>query len=326
MVRCDRLLLPMHVVVTAAAAAPSAPQAQQAAVAAVQQVQYMSWYSYAGVVAASPGQRYANLAMNSDIGFLKQSYQQLNVSGMLVLQHSQWGAAIFAPPPWGGPYPGGLRAATWEGAVDDIVAILRPLPFIVGVMLGDELVCSGFPLSNLSALASRLRSGLRSRDVFIYTNECFPAGAPCKTDADCRGNSKQPGICATRPLGLPVAGCQAAVWPEMPSALDFISMDLYRAGAQEVTWTKQFYAKYLLPILKPHQRVFVVPGLFGPNGTHSNASATAATDASLVEKLAACLLWPISTSMPRTFNTSIPLDCGSGSMIGTFVDALLWPC
>jgi hypothetical protein len=225
MMRCGKLLLPLHVV---AAMVDPPPQADRAV--AVQQVQYLSWYSYAGVVAASPGRQHANLAMNSDLGFLNQSYQQLNVSGMLVLQHSKWDAAIFAPPPWGGPYPGGLQAATWEGAVDDIVASLRPLPFVVGVMIGDELVCSGFPLANLSALASRLRGGLLSREVFIYTNECFPAGAPCKTDADCRGNSKQPGVCANQSSGLPVRGCQAAVWPEMPSGLDFISMDVYRMG------------------------------------------------------------------------------------------------
>ena len=105
-------------------------------------------------------------------------------------------------------------------------------------------------------------------------------GAACKTDSDCgpptRGSISGwgPPVClhADQP-GVVFPGCQAAVWPEIPAGLDAISMDIYfqfperlangsyfGGGWTEVAWAKAFYAKYFLPLLKPHQSVWLVPG------------------------------------------------------------------
>ena len=72
-------------------------------------------------------------------------------------------------------------------------------------------------------------------------------------------------------------------------------MDVYVAGACEAASAKLHYEAFLSK-LQPHQSVWVVPGLFGPNATAPgagapNATAMAENDASLVEKLAAYWAW-----------------------------------
>ena len=102
--------------------------------------------------------------------------------------------------------------------------------FWAGIQIGDELVCAGFPLSNLTALSARLHDGLHQHGVFIFTNECFNQGAACKNDSDCgpptRGGSSGGGhpVCMQEGPGVVFPGCQAAVWPEIPAGLDHISL------------------------------------------------------------------------------------------------------
>ena len=72
-------------------------------------------------------------------------------------------------------------------------------------------------------------------------------------------------------------------------------MDVYVAGACEAASAKLHYEAFLSK-LQPHQSVWIVPGLFGPNATAPGASAPNATamaenDASLVEKLSAYFAW-----------------------------------
>ena len=205
-------------------------------------------------------------ATDGDLGFLQRSHDQFSVPGMLLLQNSKWHGAVFGS---SSASSAGL-AAGWEAAVDDCITTLVPLArgnggHIHGVMLGDELVCGSikhFSFANLSALAARLHDGLHPHGVFIFTNEC--AATP-------------------------------TAWPEIPAGLDVISVDAYAGGAGEVVMAKQFYARFL-PLLKPHQSVWVVPGLFGPNATISgasrpNATAMAEHDESLVAKLSAYWAW-----------------------------------
>ena len=63
------------------------------------------------------------------------------------------------------------------------------------------------------------------------------------------------------------------------------------SGATEAAWAKAYYEKYFLPLLKPHQSVWMLPGLYGPNGTHANSTAMAVTDSDLVAKLSAFWAW-----------------------------------
>ena len=104
----------------------------------------------------------------------------------------------------------------------------------------------------------------------------------------------------------------------MPAGLDFVSLDVYNRGAIEVKVARQHYGHYLLPLLKPHQHVWLVPGLYGPNGTEGNATATEHNDAELVEKLSAHLAWARSDSRIAGFAAwhwgTLPPDFSPRSM------------
>lgn len=291
-------------------------------------ITHFSWYSGPS---ERPGSAYTNLAMHGNLTFLQRSYQELGVPGMLRLDQSKWGTVEDGSTPWirathpvFGKGNAGLTT-TWEAAVDDCIAAVTPLAkgnggYVHGIQLGDELVCGGFPLSNLSALSARLHAGLHQHGVFIFTNECFNQGAACKTDRDCgpptRGSNSGGGhpVCMRAGPGVVFPGCQAAVWQEIPAGLDAVSLDIYfqfperlpngsyfGGGGTEVAWAKAFYTKYFLPFLKPHQSVWLVPGLFGsnassaggfgPTGTVVNSSAMMATDDELVEKLSDYWSW-----------------------------------
>ena len=65
--------------------------------------------------------------------------------------------------------------SNWSAAVDRYVAEIKSRPQIVGVFLGDEMMCSKIPYSNYSAVASATRQWLRANgltDTLIYSNEC----------------------------------------------------------------------------------------------------------------------------------------------------------
>ena len=329
--------------------------------AANNSITHFSWYAYGEDL---PGKAYTNLAMNGNLTFLRRRYEEQGTPGMLLLVQSKWGVdglqnrgapwihvsnPVFGyGPEFAGPGFVGL-SKTWEAAVDDCIATITPLAkgnggHIHGIQIGDELVCGGFPLTNLSALSARLHDGLHQHGVFIFTNECLNQGAACKNDSDCgpptRGGSSGGGhpVCMHEGPGVVFPGCQAAVWPEIPAGLDHISLgeqihhyapiplpfhiiplhscteraghmysaDIYfpfpdgnplHGGWTEVEWAKSFYNKYFLPLLKPHQTVWLVPGLFGSNSSSGggfgpeptpivyNATAMQATDDELVLKL-----------------------------------------
>ena len=155
----------------------------------------------------------------------------------------------------------------------------------------------------IAALLSRkllplLRAKRTAVLPFRYTNECFAADIThCHTAADCAASSAWgaahsgagPPTCrsdASLPPSLH-GYCTAAVWPEIPAALDFISLDAYGVGDREYTRVDGLLNRYIFPLLKPHQKAWVVPGLYGQNGTADNATAMAETDALLIQKLAA---------------------------------------
>ena len=183
-----------------------------------------------------------------------------------------------------------------------------------------------FPLANLTVLAQKLHDALAPAGMFIYTvsdrvewlvaaylararmgsaclltaavccawsqNECFRMGFRCHTDADCatQGSGAGPATCRDKT-------CHAAVWPYIPAGLDHISLDVYNHGAKEAKLAQSYAEKFFFPLLKAHQSVWLVPGMFGRNGTKSNASAMAAEDDELLEKLEG--FWEFASSEPR---------------------------
>lgn len=142
--------------------------------------------------------------------------------------------------------------------------------------MGDEVCCAqGVPGENVSSVASAARRKLDSLQsktkVLIYMNEC--------TRALRKG---QRGY-----LVDPATG-------KLPAAIDVISLDGYCPSApngctsakQEADLMRHIYTNQLFPVLLPHQKVFIVPGLFG-NGSNP----TEPQDAQLVEKWNAYLSW-----------------------------------
>jgi hypothetical protein len=243
----------------------------------------------------SPSSKHANLMVAPDVKLLKEWAQKNGVPGVLNLEktlpfaHRIWTNSIRPPsegwscaptPKINGPEPRRILCPHWRHAVADVVsAVVSARSAIKGVMIGDELVMGHFPLSNLTALAAALHDGLAPHGIFLWTNEGFRAGPEsagrCTTAADCDmhlfGSGAGAPVCATFP-DKDAGGhkyCNQPQWTEMPAGLDVVSLDVYNRGAAEVKVAKQYYGHYLLPLLKPHQRLWLVPGLYGPNGTDS---------------------------------------------------------
>jgi hypothetical protein len=68
----------------------------------------------------------------------------------------------------------------------------------------------------------------------------------------------------------------------------------YAAGAREAHVAEQYYKRFFFPLLRPHQSVWVVPGVYGPGG---DATQMAATDNQLAAKLSA--YWEFAKREPR---------------------------
>ena len=256
------------------------------ALAAATEHFWLSHFSYTDPdVNQLPNRTYATLQLAANQTLLMQSFARDKLPGMINLQKSVWGAQLYTPTP-----AGWRLAASWRGVARQIVATLTPLSGYHGgpithVMLGDELVMGGLPLAQLGALADMLHAELGKIGVYIYTNDAFATGLPCSSNATCSAWS----------LGSSGAGnatcqrgyCYAAAWPYLPPGLDFISLDAYSEGAREVAVVREMHQRYFFPVLQPHQKLVLVPGMFGPIAARGDASAMAAADESNVEKLQA---------------------------------------
>ena len=118
---------------------------------------------------------------------------------------------------------------------------------IIGINLGDEYVCSGVPLANMSAVADVVRAELGS-SAMVYANEC---GGSAQTGGTIRGCYK--------------SQCRDEwAWPRVPPALSHISVDAYDEGntGGEVDKARGHYEAVIYPRLSAEQRVLVVPGVF----------------------------------------------------------------
>lgn len=168
--------------------------------------------------------------------------------------------------------------ANWESAVDEFCNQLTPLianGTVVGVFLGDEIVCSGVPLENLTSVADRLRKNL-GPNVALYTNECAILSG----------------------------------WPMVPKSLDYISVDFYDEhntnGSAEVEKNRAYYHETIYPRLHPHQGVMFVPGIFASDPAHckeGNVSCPLDQQAEqIVAKLDGFFAWAKSDTNVVGFN------------------------
>eukprot|EP00039_Didymoeca_costata_P017189 m.316582 g.316582 ORF g.316582 m.316582 type:complete len:292 (-) comp16504_c0_seq12:223-1098(-) len=132
----------------------------------------------------------------------------------------------------------------WKDATLQFAQLIAPgikNGTFIGVFLGDEICCSGTPLSNLTSVADLLRQTLPTNAI-LYTNECS----------------------------------EMEKWPSVPSSLDYISIDFYDEkntnGSAEVAKNKDFYNNVIFPKLQPHQGVLLVPGIFASDPVHCEAN------------------------------------------------------
>ena len=175
----------------------------------------------------APNGSIANLQMSGNLSFLLASHAGLGLPGMLALQsreESQRNQPSNPPRPyiWESSPTGMRLGPEWEAAGALLAREVSPHATsgaLAGIMIGDEMVTAGFPLSNMSRLAARLHDTLAPLGLFIYTNEGGPSWSPCHTDADCKkkhDSGAGPATCQNRV-------CEPALWPEIPEGLDFIS-------------------------------------------------------------------------------------------------------
>jgi hypothetical protein len=89
--------------------------------------------------------------------------------------------------------------------------------------------------------------------------------------------------------------------------------------ASEAAGVQFFYHKYIIPLLRPHQKLWIVPGIFGPSAYRGNATALAAQDAMLVAKLAGWLDWartePLVVGMMPWHWQNCPTGAAPGIML-----------
>jgi hypothetical protein len=144
-----------------------------------------------------------------------------------------------------------------------------------GIFLGDEVCCGGIPVSDLQVVASYVKGRINHTGAFLYVNECED------TFAGLGGNLNQKGIAYA---GY-IHGANA-----LPAAIDYVSADIYTPNeATESVAAKAVYERLIYPTLHPHQRVWLVPGLFGDVNTSQGVM-----EEILVQKLAGYWNWSLA--------------------------------
>lgn len=160
----------------------------------------------------------------------------------------------------------------WQAQVEAEATKLKPLianGTVVGIAVGDEMVCNGLPFDDFEQLVTKIRAEV-GPGVKLWSNEC----------------------CGT------ITGVAApGEWPHIPVELDIISYDCYTVpadkaphfwnGTEEAVMTRRQYESWY-HLLHPHQQVAVLPGLFGWN---TSLLPKAQQSQALVDKLRGFLEW-----------------------------------
>lgn len=121
---------------------------------------------------------------------------------------------------------------------------------VLGFNLGDELVCHNASLAAVGEVAERVRASFPS--AVIWWNECGHTVVP-------------------HSQGQPMAG------GKLPPAVDWFSADVYYAAFDPAssTWNhsvvaltnasvaRHFHEQFVIPLLRPHQQVLLLPPAFG---------------------------------------------------------------
>ena len=183
-------------------------------------------------------------------------------------------------------------APGWKGILDEYKATIAPFianQTIVGIFMGDELVCAGMAVSNFTAVSSALRTEF-GPSLLLYTNECsgglnqMSASDLAYLDLfsiDIYDNRNEDGV---RLDSRPVIS--------VPS----VSPDWHvPTQVAEVRAAREIYEKSIFSKLAPHQKVILVPGVFGntPEGcaAHNLSCPLDEQETQIVLKLDAYFEW-----------------------------------
>jgi hypothetical protein len=167
-------------------------------------LRYLSWFGSdfpSSIDSATPPvtSAHANLYRSNVLENITAAWTRERLPGLLTIQ-SCTARCITNCSSWHTTCPRIIRhdrsglSADWQTEADALLARLAPLAprspaplggAVRGVMLGDELVMGGFPLSNLTSLANYLARRLRPMGVFIFTNEGFRWGNRCNATRPC---------------------------------------------------------------------------------------------------------------------------------------------
>lgn len=183
----------------------------------------------------------------------------------------------------------GRLCPDWMSGLNSMLVLAEPLlrnGTLSGFFVGDELGLSGVGYHEFVNVTDHLRLRI-GPDKLLTTNEGRVFG----------NNSKLSGhVCPASETGSGRGAIPGCLWPRVPPALDFISVDLYYAnGTKEVERVKSYYEAFVFPGMSAHQLAFAVPGTFWDkrfnNKTTTSLRHQAENERRLVQKLQAYVEW-----------------------------------
>eukprot|EP00039_Didymoeca_costata_P015627 m.269978 g.269978 ORF g.269978 m.269978 type:complete len:330 (+) comp16260_c0_seq2:38-1027(+) len=148
-------------------------------------------------------------------------------------------------------FDGDMLRADWEQRWESTFAQLSPAianGAAMGVFLGDELAWSCIPLSNISAVASRVRVDIPRGKGIIYYNEAFPPFVP-------DGMKMWQTQCPKTPAAQ-------LSYSQAPEALDWLSIDYY-PDEGTVEGAIKLVQGYVYPKMSSDQYFLFVPPAYG---------------------------------------------------------------
>ena len=235
---------------------------------------------------------FANVMINENLTALLEAHKKFGVPGFLDIQK----AGVWAMPAASSQNQNETGLAPgWRAALDKLLDAAMPhfaSKALVGVFMGDETMCGGVSVANFTAVSDAVKARVGTSGL-VAANECtLPfttantrdhyAGSvagklPASLDiisVDTYAAANRPAHCSTVPAPPSWGSCSYRVDrdfnPETKGAPAGrcccpASQPWCRSNepATEANSTRAFYERFLVPHLLAHQKLFLIPGLFG---------------------------------------------------------------
>lgn len=235
------------------------------------QQHHVKWLSFYGYNATEQN-KICNLGMDHSLTRLLTGYAKYpSMPGMLNVEDVGGGNGLY----WvGKPHPYNTHLnPRWKSLLGDLIDSALPhlkSGALRGIFMGDEPCCSGLPPTELEEASNFVRAKIKGTNAFVVVNECERSFSGLWLNQTTGKWQQFPGLIK-----------------KLPQAIDFVSADTYTYAAPgEAEQAKRLYENLIYPTLSPHQRTWVVPGLFADSTKPLNVS-----DHILVEKLQGYWQW-----------------------------------